>query len=374
MTSPSVDSPRTPSDWAWLSSMDIRSLALFRVGLGTAVLLHVSPLAAVVSEAGFGWGSQTAAMVLSLVLALSTLALIVGYRTGRATLLTWGLSVLLPSLLSPESLKQDPAWNSVSVFLGWATLVPLGHAWSVDRALDPAQGQNLSDSISRLSTLGLKLQILWLLIRLSQYPTGMTPALAGVTLIALLAWLPSWAWDRWGVPRINRPRQETLEIIYDGDCRFCYKLLCLIRTAFLVWHVPMRPAQSDPDLLQAMESYHSWIVLGPNGEHYTESTAMKHLLETSPLGSPLVFLLKQFTPWFDQAYRWVARHRGGLSKGIAFVTPQRLTAAVSPLQEIIAGCGLLLCLWHVGTSFIAPMPWPLPASLQRVLPLVLVDF
>ncbi len=134
-------------------SLDLRSLALFRVGLGiyTAVdvLLRlgdlrafytdfgVLPRAAVAGEFANYWHislhmASDAMWWQALLVCLcgaAGLALAVGYRTWTATLICWALSVSIQN-------RNDPVLDGGDMvhrlLLFWAMFLPLGRIWSVD--------------------------------------------------------------------------------------------------------------------------------------------------------------------------------------------------------------------------------------------------
>ena len=139
--------------------LDIRSLALFRVCLALILLVDIRirlndlwafysdwgvlPRVALIENVinpfklsfhlanGFGL-FQGFLMVLAFVIAL---ALLVGYRTRLATVLSW---LFLYSLQSRNPVIVQGGDSLIRISLFWAIFLPLGAAYSLDRALDPS--------------------------------------------------------------------------------------------------------------------------------------------------------------------------------------------------------------------------------------------
>ena len=139
-------------------SIDLRSLALFRVMLALVVLadlaLRSADLAAFYTDAGvlprrdllsighrWYWSIHTASgelwwqVVLFALAAAFALALLVGYRTRLASI---GTFVLVASLLNRNPLVLQGGDQLLAVICFWAMFLPLGARRSVDAALEPA--------------------------------------------------------------------------------------------------------------------------------------------------------------------------------------------------------------------------------------------
>jgi hypothetical protein len=136
---------------AELFGIDVRSLALFRVSLGLAVLIDVGlrarDLRAHYTDDGLlprslllelyprGWsvflgvGSQTGAALLFGLTALVACALIVGYRTRLATVVCW---VLVTSLQARNPPLNQAGEVIVRGLLFWGAWLPLGACASLD--------------------------------------------------------------------------------------------------------------------------------------------------------------------------------------------------------------------------------------------------
>jgi len=139
--------------------IDPRSLALFRVALGTLLLLDLllrsRDLVSFYTDRGVlpreHWAQIAHRWHLSLhaasgepwwqvllfaIAALAALAVIVGYRTRLATLVSL---LLLGSLMNRNPLVLQGGDQLLVVMCFWAVFLPTGLRWSVDAALTPAR-------------------------------------------------------------------------------------------------------------------------------------------------------------------------------------------------------------------------------------------
>ncbi len=138
-----------------LFSIDGRSLAAFRIGIGTLVLadlwtrfsaiqqhytdsgvLSREAYARLLQVSGWQWsihfwtGSVAGQSALFLLAAAAACALIAGYRTRTASVVTWALVV---SLQVRNPMVLYGADQLLRLMLFWAMFVPLGAVWSLDR-------------------------------------------------------------------------------------------------------------------------------------------------------------------------------------------------------------------------------------------------
>jgi hypothetical protein len=138
-----------------LFAIDLRSLALFRICIGLVLLAdllsrgadiqaHYSDLGVLPREALWqlfllsewhwsvhAWtGSVAGQTVLFAVAALCAVALILGYRTRLALVLSW---LLLASLHARNPILQYGGDHLLRMLLFWSLFLPLGCYWSIDR-------------------------------------------------------------------------------------------------------------------------------------------------------------------------------------------------------------------------------------------------
>jgi predicted DCC family thiol-disulfide oxidoreductase YuxK len=113
--------------------------------------------------------------------------------------------------------------------------------------------------------------------------------------------------------------QDRRVVLYDGDCAFCKWSLNRI----LAWDRGgvVRPvAIQSPEgaaLLAAVPEQRrldSWHLVEPSGRLLSGGRAAAPLFAVLPAGRPLAALLRAFPELTEGTYRWVAEHRGQLSR------------------------------------------------------------
>ena len=167
-------------------SIDLRSLALFRITIGSLVLMDLSirsrDLTAHYTDSGimprsllassFGAavdtslyminGTETAAILLFLATAMAALAVILGLHTRIATFLVW---VLLISLHNRNTLIEHGADVILRMMFFWSVFLPLGSKWSLDAMRRSATSKHDSikhGSIYSFASAALLLQIVFI--------------------------------------------------------------------------------------------------------------------------------------------------------------------------------------------------------------------
>ena len=167
-----------------LFGLDLRSLALFRIGLalviiadliirGEALEAHytdygVLPRPAAIDRILHPWywsvhllsGQPLVQGILFLFAFLVALALLVGYQTKLATIVSWALVVSLHNRNPVLIFTGD---NVLRAVLFWAMFLPLGACYSVDSALNSST-KKLPQRILSVATLALTLQICFVYI------------------------------------------------------------------------------------------------------------------------------------------------------------------------------------------------------------------
>ena len=153
----------TPNEQQW-ANLDLRSLALFRMGIGVVLLLdtlaRIPDITSFYTDSGMlprelltqsgladswlclhlgggGWWSQ---FILLLVQAGFALGLVLGWRTRLMILGSW---VLHNSLLLRNPFVNDRGDLQLALMLFWAFFLPLGARWSMDQKSGrPSTGSN----------------------------------------------------------------------------------------------------------------------------------------------------------------------------------------------------------------------------------------
>jgi hypothetical protein len=152
-----------------LFSLDVRSLALFRVGLALMVFLdwfdRIPDLRIHYSDEGIVprdlipgiqpfslhmfSGSTWFQAVLCAVALVFSLLLLVGYRTSLASLVSWSLIAGVHGRMPPLMQGGD---HVIRMLLFWSIFLPLGACWSIDSA---RQGNSASAGRRRTAVLSL---------------------------------------------------------------------------------------------------------------------------------------------------------------------------------------------------------------------------
>ena len=160
-------------------SLDLRSLALFRVTFGLVILCDliscipeigafytdqgIMPRDALVGKFSIPWmmslhlmsGGWVVQLALFLVTIAAVCGMILGYRTRLSTFVTW---VMIWSLHNRNGMILHGGDDMVRVLLFWCMFAPLNGRWSLDAALNPRSPPLDNDNYS-WGTQALMLQL-----------------------------------------------------------------------------------------------------------------------------------------------------------------------------------------------------------------------
>ncbi len=183
-------------------SIDIRSLALFRIGLALVVLcdlfirMHdikafysdegILPRSVLIESALDNWnfsinlmsGMWEIQLLLMIMLGIFATFLLIGYKTRLATAATWVLLLSL-QLRNPIALQGGDAAEKLFLFFGM--FLPLGACWSLDMRLKKSPEKSVEKSVFSIGTAALLLQvcfIYWFAALLKNDPTWKTEGTA----------------------------------------------------------------------------------------------------------------------------------------------------------------------------------------------------
>lgn len=181
-------SAATFRDWGVRAfGCDLRSLAALRIALGLLLLAGLAlrlpefhahytdagawPIAAARQDAPRAWslyflhGSAMSAAILFAISALAAVALVAGWFTRTATIVSW---VLLLSLQARNELMLNGGDVVLRLLLFWGALLPLGARWSMDaRGRAETRGVVVSGA-----TVGLLLQVALIYVFNALYKTS----------------------------------------------------------------------------------------------------------------------------------------------------------------------------------------------------------
>lgn len=452
-------------------SLDLRSLALYRIALGVFLLLDlwiratemtafytdsgVLPRGVFLSEFANRWnisihligGTVGSQSVLFIINALLLLFFTIGWRTRLMTFLCW---FFLISLQSRNTMILQGGDVLVRVLMFWALFLPLGAMYSVDASMDTAPEKKPKFILSA-GTIALYIQFLifywfsvlnksgkewwpegsavyyalsvdhfatpiahfilehvpyWAL-RLMTFGTLIIETVgAGLILVTgqagwarlgvvflfvflhmsfrscldvsifpfissiyMLAFIPSRFWDTLG-ERL-RGKQQRLLIYYDGECRFCKKMVALFKTFFLL-SCQVEEAQKYPKVHKEMERLNSWIVEDQHKVFHTHYDAVLLCVRESQIFAFLLPILR-FGPLYrlgDRAYRYVARNRLASARWVKWVKWGPLTVKqglISSLLSVFFICYVYA--WNsgdMGYPIYVPRSWSFIASTLRI--------
>ena len=170
---------------------------------------------------------------------------------------------------------------------------------------------------------------------------GMFPL---ISLAGLMVFMPTDFWT-WLAKKTGSQKRQGIQIWYDQDCKFCYKVCRIFREFSLPRSTPILAAQSSKETRRIFEKENSWVVTDHLGNHHTRWDAVAYLWRRSPVLWPLGLL---FRPKFmlilgDVLYKFIAVNRyklGVLTKRLLVERDQPATFRSSWGTKIF----LLLCM------------------------------
>lgn len=139
-------------------------------------------------------------------------------------------------------------------------------------------------------------------------------------LVMWLIFLPTPFWEKIKAHYEKRGFNK-LTIYFDGDCRFCEKMVLIIRELFLFSDVKILPTRSELKINEAMLKENSWVVVNAEGTRFFHFAGMLEVMRHSPI-------LQWFVPTFSKSffmnplnavYKWIATHRQLMSRYSQYV-------------------------------------------------------
>lgn len=385
-------------------SLELKSLALFRIGLACVCGLALFPWAGKLDDDLPGGlpmlqnlpfqGVSYVTYLLTIAILLTSLALAAGYRTR----LTTGLCFSLCSIAYGYGLGQFTVLGGVLLpALFWGIFLPLGAIYSLDSAMNMSphpwprsvlssatlalivqQGLNygVTDSLGKMSLLntnwqsplqvtlaifvglgGLLLfwpwrvdvcrQILVLLFVsihcVAFFFLGQSSLLSLLAVTTWLAFIPRALWQK-GEQTITTPQRRGLAIYYDADCGFCKKVVHVLRTLLILPGTPLTKAQSDRSICQDMENHNSWVVVDWTQKRHFKFEAIAYVCSLSPLFNFLAPALK-WSPVMAAGtcfYETIANNRQKAALFTKFLTFKTNSITPSKLENLVVGTLLVV--------------------------------
>ncbi len=166
-----------------------------------------------------------------------------------------------------------------------------------------------------------------------------------------VAFIPSEIWMRLDS---KRKSYNEITLFYDQDCKFCFKMVRIVKEFFLLREVQIEKAQNDSKVTSIMKSENSWV-LRKNNKLFTKENVFKQLLDNSILppwfNQVLSFLFS--TPISKFIYWKISHNRGYASNVSSFLTPTKEFRKDGPFA-ITLGALLILSLFYWNFKFFYP--------------------
>lgn len=139
-------------------------------------------------------------------------------------------------------------------------------------------------------------------------------------LVMWVIFLPTPFWDKLKM-HYEKLGFTKLTLYFDGDCRFCEKMVLIIREFFLFSDVKILPTQSEPKINEAMLKENSWVVVNGEGTRFFHFAGMLEVMRHSPVLQWFVptFRTSFFAKPLNGVYKWVANHRQLMSRYSQYV-------------------------------------------------------
>ncbi len=316
-----------------LFSIDIRSLALLRVGLALLFLINLYK---------HFQGSQ---IFLFLLAGFFAILFILGHRTRFTNIVLWIFVISFQSLIYKTFDNGDLL---LRILLFWSIFLPLGAKWSMDRAFD-LSFHKIPERNFSIATIALWIQ----LILIYAFNYGIWQEML-INTFALIIIIPSILWNFFRGP--NR----FVEIYYDADCHFCLKLVLILKAFFLNEETQVRPAQEDRSIEADLKRLNSWVLINYQGRRFYKFDAVLELFKASLLTAPFAYLVSWIFPlkWLgNRAYECVAANRSRLSPLTSVFSFIEIRLKPSLLGAILILVSMLMVIWfYLELDGFIPMP------------------
>lgn len=383
-------------------TLDLRGLALLRVGLALSLLLDASlrlcdagllyadsglyPRALAVTLGDPArWslhllnGTAAYALLLTVLQQLAALALLLGWHTRTATVIAWALAVSASARNPLVAVQSDLLLQAL---LLWGAFLPWQARWSIDRA-----GAAASDDPAHASwaSLALMTQVFLILLGIAAADEAGTATRVLAGLAALLLVLPTvharraavflilvicslgfvlgapgllcWLglllglalidgefWKRF-VRRLDRGESEgELRLYHRVDAAGAARVLSLLREFLILPRAQVLPSTASPRVERLLASGESgWLLIDRDETAHRGDEALRVLVGRSLLLRPLRRLLAARP---QTAERWLERWMNRAARPFprAAVGPADGAAA----QKIVALLAALVLLWNLG--------------------------
>lgn len=341
------------------------------------------------------FNSSYVTYLIAIAVLLSSLSLAAGYRTRLTTWVCFCLcGIAYFHRLGQFSLISDIMLPT----LFWGTFLPLGGAYSLDRAMNLSP-HPLPRSVVSSATLALIVQqylnywvtdrSIWFFFLVDHdHPLAFFNHIFGVgiitglllllvpiqhdicrrvavfffvgihsiaflflgwpillSILAIVIWLvfiPRSIWEA-AESMIDTSERNGLMIYYDADCGFCKKVVHVLRTLLILPATPLLTAQSEPSVCQDMETHNSWVVVDWTQKRHFKFEAIAYIFSLSPLFHFLTPILR-WSPLMasgTQFYELIANNRKRAGLFTKFLSFKAYSISTSSLENLMVGALLI---------------------------------
>lgn len=186
-----------------------------------------------------------------------------------------------------------------------------------------------------------------------------------VCMVYWLIFIPASFWDAW-LEKLKTLQSKAV-IFYDGECRYCLKMVSLIRVFLVLPFVQVRTAQENSRTDAVMKKENSWLVQLDSKPLVHGYRAFLNLLSLSPFkGLSRVLALSHVTCLGERIYQWQASKRPLMGSLLGKLHPQNVKTRSSFLAQ-----GLVLVLLSVAMYWNVAVhdpddDWTLPAIVDQI--------
>jgi predicted DCC family thiol-disulfide oxidoreductase YuxK len=182
-----------------------------------------------------------------------------------------------------------------------------------------------------------------------------------ITIAALMAFIPSEAWD--AVRNFARKRFGGVTIYYDGECGFCKNTAWVLYIFLALPESAVTTAQENESVLADMRQRDSWVLVARDGSRHFEFDAVAEIFGASPIFFFVAPLLRTslISRIGKRCYRFVATHRPRVCIPDVETPPLHHSRILSFAGTALGLCYILyIFLWQAAASPVLMRFFPFP--------------
>ena len=398
-----------PSKFENILGFDVRSLAIFRIGLASIIisdfLLRFRDIQTYYSDRGilprtdlinnfpspWYWslnllsGETLIQQLLFCFILFFAFLLLIGYRTKLASIICWIGIVSLHNRQPDLVFIGDDLLRTIAF---WSMFLQLGAVYSFDSALNTST-KPVPKIVASGATVGLMLQLSWIYLPLNwlgalllfippknsffkiiaiiffigaHFRFGLffnTGIFTVAYLVVCLAMIPTVVWEFLHRKTYNKAIAG-LTIYYDKDCGFCKKVVYLLRTFLILPGVSLLEAQNIPSACEDMQKYNSWVIEDYRGRKCVKWHGIAYVVSISPVLWWLapILRIKPLMAMGNKIYKAIATNRSVMGH---FTNPFLFRAIVTNNSKLFQAvtCSILILVttanYHTAIAINSPI-------------------